>query len=54
MKHPFYSEAFPGDTSLMIGISRVYDMLNDTENSIRMYKQVRPYTERILQVSKTF
>lgn len=37
------AEKFPGDTSLIVGIARVYDALNDIPRSIQYYKKVLHY-----------
>lgn len=33
-------ESFPGDTQLLIASARVYDMLNDVDKSVQVYKDV--------------
>jgi tetratricopeptide repeat protein 8 len=37
------SEKYPGDTSLILGIARVYDALNDLSNGVQYYKKVLHY-----------
>lgn len=35
------SEKYPGDTSLILGVARVYDALNDLNRGVQFYKKVR-------------
>lgn len=37
------SEKFPGDTSITIGIARIYDALNDLDRGVQHYKKVLHY-----------
>merc|ERR1712139_493231 len=37
------TEKHEGDTSILLGIARIHDMLNDMENGATFYKQVLIY-----------
>ena len=36
------SERHPGETSLILGVARVHDMLNNMNQAVQFYKKVLP------------